>query len=182
MIIVYNSSANKMNVNLKENFIPNLVENPHVALIELLKIKGLTVSTAESFTGGNIASKLTSVSGASAVFYEGIVAYNERAKEQRLGVNKQTLEVFKPVSKETAFEMAKGLASKGNCDLAISTTGIAGPNSDDSNFPVGLCFIGINFKGDITVYGYKLNGNRQEIVNQGTNLAINLAINTIKNI
>ena len=171
-----------MDINLKENFIPNFVENSQAKLIELLKSKGLTISTAESFTGGNIASKLTSVSGASSVFYEGIVAYNENAKAQRLGVKKQTLEEFKPVSKQVAFEMAKGLASDGKCDLAISTTGIAGPNSDDSNFPVGLCFIGINLKGDITVYKYNLTGNRQEIVNQGTNLAINLAINTIKNI
>ena len=171
-----------MDINLKENFIPNLVENSQDKLIELLKSKGLTISTAESFTGGNIASKLTSVSGASSVFYEGIVAYNENAKVQRLGVKRQTLEEFKPVSLQVAFEMAKGLASDGKCDLAISTTGIAGPNSDDSNFPIGLCCIGVNFKGDITVYKYNLTGNRQEIVKQGTNLAINLAIKTIINI
>ena len=171
-----------MKIDFVENYLPTMQENPQVFLVKILKEKGFIVSTAESFTGGNIASAITSVSGASSVFYEGIVAYNEGAKVQRLGVSRQTLDEFKPVSKEVAYEMAKGLACSGKCDLAISTTGIAGPNSDCSNFPVGLCFIGINFKGNITVYKYNLAGNRQEIVNQGTNLAINLAINTINNI
>ena len=171
-----------MKVEIKENFTPTLVDDASYELINLAKSKGITISTAESFTGGNIASKLTAVSGASSVFYEGIVAYNEKAKMLRLGVDGYTLNEFKPVSKEVAYEMAKGLACSSNCDLAISTTGIAGPNSDDSNFPVGLCFIGINFKGNITVYKYNLSGDRKEITEQGTNLAINLAIYTIKNI
>ena len=170
-----------MKVELKENFIPNMHEEPQITLIEELKQMGLKISVAESFTGGNISAKLTSVSGASAVFYEGIVAYNEDAKVKRLGVSDKTIKEFYPVSCEVAYEMAKGLRVNGKCDLSIATTGIAGPNSDDSNFPVGLCFIAINFKGIVTVYKYNLNGSRREIVNQGTNLAINLAIHTINN-
>lgn len=171
-----------MKVELKENYLPIEYENANVLLIEILKSKGLKISVAESFTGGNIASKLTLVSGASSVFYEGIVAYNENAKIERLNVKSQSIEDCKPVSFEVASEMTQGLLANGKCDLAISTTGIAGPNSDDSGFPVGLCFIGVNFKGLLTVYKYTLNGTRQEIVNKATNLAINLAINTINNI
>ena len=171
-----------MCIEFKENFIPQLEENPQIVLIDLLKHNGFKVSTAESFTGGNIASKLTSVSGASAVFYEGIVAYNEDSKIKRLNVKGQTIEEFKPVSYQVALEMATGLQALTSCDLTISTTGIAGPTSDDSGFPVGLIFIGINFKGKVTVYKYNLDGNRREIVEKGTNLAINLAIYTIKNI
>ena len=171
-----------MKVEFKENFVPTLTKNASQELIGILKNKELVISTAESFTGGNIASKLTSVSGASTVFYEGIVAYNEKAKMQRLGVKSQTLETCHPVSYEVALEMAQGLLDSNNCQISISTTGIAGPNSDDSGFPVGLCFIAIGYKDLVTVYKYSLSGSRQEIVEEGTNLAINLAINTIKNI
>lgn len=171
-----------MKVDFKENFIPQSVLNPSQTLVNLLKEKGLTVSTAESFTGGKIASSITSISGSSSVFFEGVVAYNEKAKIERLGVKQETLKNYKPVSYEVALEMANGLISSGNCDLAISTTGIAGPNSDDSGFPVGLCFIGINFKGNITVYKYTLNGDRQQIVSQGVELALQLAINKLNNI
>ncbi len=171
-----------MKADFIENYTPTVEEKPQTVLVELLKGKGVVVSTAESFTGGNIASAITSVSGSSSVFYEGIVAYNENAKAERLGVSKQTIEKFKPVSYEVASEMAQGLLRGGNCQLGISTTGIAGPNSDESGFPIGLCFIGINFKGKITVYKFNLDGNRQQIVTKGTSLALQLAINTLKNI
>lgn len=171
-----------MKADFIENYTPTVEEKPQTVLVELLKGKGVVVSTAESFTGGNIASAITSVSGSSSVFYEGIVAYSENAKAERLGVSKQTIEKFKPVSYEVASEMAQGLLRGGNCQLGISTTGIAGPNSDESGFPIGLCFIGINFKGKITVYKFNLDGNRQQIVTKGTSLALQLAINTLKNI
>ena len=171
-----------MKVEFKENFIPTLINNANVELISILKSKGLTISTAESFTGGSIASKLTSVSGASSVFYEGIVAYNENAKAKRLGVTVDTIKRCHPVSYEVALEMAKGLIESKNCQIGISTTGIAGPNSDESGFPVGLCYVGIAYKDNVTVYKFNLQGSRQEIVEKGSNLAINLAINTIKNI
>ena len=165
-----------------KDFIPPKIENAHGVLVKLLKDKGLKISVAESFTGGNICAKITSVSGASSVFYEGIIAYNEKAKIGRLSVDESTLKKCYPVSKEVASQMANGLISSGNCDLAISTTGIAGPNSDESGFPVGLCFIGVSFKGKTTVYEYNLNGNRQENVSCGVQLALNIAINTLKNI
>ncbi|MBR2337643.1 MAG: CinA family protein [Clostridia bacterium] len=171
-----------MKIELLENLIPTATDNSHARFVELLKAKGFILSVAESFTGGNIASEITSVSGASSVFYEGIVAYNEKAKISRLGVQATSIERFKPVSFEVAKEMVQGLLKQGNCNFAISTTGIAGPNSDDSGFPVGLCFIGIGYGDKILVYKFNLQGTRSEIINQGTDLAIRLAIDFIKNI
>lgn len=171
-----------MEVSFIENFYPEEIEFAEITLVKLLKDKGLIVSTAESFTGGAISKKITSVSGSSSVFYEGIIAYNENAKADRLGVKIQTLNDFKPVSYQVASEMAQGLLKGKKVDLGISTTGIAGPNSDDSGFPVGLCFIGICFKQKTFVYKFNIDGNRQEIVEKGAKYALLLAINTIKNI
>ncbi|MBO4323410.1 MAG: CinA family protein [Clostridia bacterium] len=147
-------------------------------LVAALKAKKLKISTAESFTGGEIARRIVGVSGASEVFIEGIVAYSERAKTKRLGVKNSTLEKFKPVSEEVASEMLGGIEK--DCDLAISTTGLAGPNSDDSGFPVGLCFIGVSFKGKRTIYKYNFTGNRNEIVSKGAETALLLALDKIK--
>ncbi|MBQ7373859.1 MAG: CinA family protein [Clostridia bacterium] len=169
-----------MKVEFIDNFYPEEIDNAEVVLVELLKSKSLKVSVAESFTGGKISSLITSVSGASAVFYEGIVAYNENAKMQRLGVENQTISEFKPVSYQVASEMAQGLLKSKNADLGVSTTGIAGPKSDESGFPVGLCFIGISYKQKIAVYKFNFNGNREEIVKKGAKTALLLAINTIK--
>lgn len=179
--VYYNAVENKMKVEFKENFTPTLVNSANVELIGILKSKGLTISIAESFTGGNISAKLTAVSGASSVFYEGIVAYNEKAKINRLGVKCDTVKSYHPVSYEVALEMAQGLLNSKNCQVSISTTGIAGPNSDESGFPVGLCYVGIGYNDCVTVYKLNLDGSRQEIVEKGTEIAINLAINTIKN-
>lgn len=169
-----------MNRELIENFYAEKIEFAEKVLVELLKEKGLKVSTAESFTGGNISAKITSVSGSSLVFYEGVVAYNEKAKVERLGVSDKTIEQFKPVSYQVACEMAEGLLGSKNADVGISTTGIAGPNSDDSGFPVGLCFIGISYKQKTAVYKFNFDGTREEIVKKGVENALLLAINTIK--
>lgn len=170
-----------MSVDFIENFYPERIDYPERRLVALLKEKAIKISVAESFTGGNVSAKLTSISGASSVFYEGIVAYNENAKINRLGVKSQTVEKFKPVSYQVAFEMAEGLVKDSVADLGVSTTGIAGPNSDDSGFPVGLCFIGVCYKGKTKVYKYDFSGTREEIVIKGVETALLLAINTINN-
>lgn len=152
---------------------------PERLLVELLKTRSMKISVAESFTGGNISAAITSVSGASGVFYEGQVVYNENAKAARLGVSKKSLNEYKPVSKQVAYEMCLGLLKTGKCDVAISTTGIAGPNSDDSNFPVGLCYIGVGTQEKITVYKFNFKGGRSDVVNQGVKSAICLAIKNL---
>lgn len=128
-------------------------------VVELIKKLGMNISTAESCTGGMIASRLIDVPGVSEIFKEGIVSYSNDTKMKRLGVKKETLEKYGAVSKETAKEMVMGLDS----DIAIATTGIAGPDGGTPEKPVGLVYIGIRVKNDIYVEKKFFNGDRMKI-------------------
>ena len=121
--------------------------------------KPLTISTAESCTGGMIASKLIEVPGISENFIEGIVSYSNEAKIKRLKVKKETLEKYGAVSEEVAREMLAGLKT----DIGISTTGIAGPDGGTKNKPVGLVYIGIKVKDEVKVFKRELKGDRNKI-------------------
>ena len=121
--------------------------------------KPLTISTAESCTGGMIASKLIEVPGISKNFIESIVSYSNEAKIKRLKVKKETLEKYGAVSEEVAREMLAGLKT----DIGISTTGIAGPDGGTKNKPVGLVYIGIKVKDEVKVFKRELKGDRNKI-------------------
>lgn len=140
---------------------------------EMLIEKNLTISTAESCTGGLVSATLINYPGISSVFIEGCVTYSNESKINRLGVNLHTLEVHGAVSEETAREMAEGIAKNFNTNVAISTTGIAGPGGGTSDKPVGLVYIGIYVNGKTTVSKYILPGNREEIRLRATKYAIN---------
>ncbi|MGN0520205.1 MAG: CinA family protein [Candidatus Fimenecus sp.] len=124
-------------------------------VISLLSEKGLTLTAAESCTGGLIAKRLTDVSGASAVFHGSLVTYSNRLKEKWLGVQAETLQKYGAVSEQTAREMALGARKAADADLAVAVTGIAGPNSDDTNKSVGLVFIALADKDAVTVEKYE---------------------------
>lgn len=124
-------------------------------VVSLLSEKGLTLTAAESCTGGLIAKRLTDVSGASAVFHGSLVTYSNRLKEKWLGVQAETLQTYGAVSAQTAREMALGARKAADADLAVAVTGIAGPNSDDTNKPVGLVFIALADKDSVTVEKYE---------------------------
>ena len=121
--------------------------------------KTLTISTAESCTGGMVASKLIEVSGISENFMESIVSYSNEAKIKRLKVKKETLEKYGAVSEEVAREMLAGLKT----DVAISTTGIAGPGGGTKEKPVGLVYIGIRVKDEVKIFRRELKGDRNKI-------------------
>ena len=121
--------------------------------------KPLTISTAESCTGGMIASKLIEVPGISENFIESIVSYSNEAKIKRLKVKKETLEKYGAVSEEVAREMLEGLKT----DVAISTTGIAGPGGGSKEKPVGLVYIGIRVKDEVKIFRRELKGDRNKI-------------------
>ncbi len=127
--------------------------------VELVKKLGMNISTAESCTGGMIASRLIDVPGVSEIFKEGIVSYSNDAKMKRLGVKKETLEKYGAVSEETAREMVIGLDS----DVAIATTGIAGPDGGTPEKPVGLVYIGIRVRNDVYIEKRFFNGDRMKI-------------------
>ena len=121
--------------------------------------KPLTISTAESCTGGMIASKLIEVPGISKNFIESIVSYSNEAKIKRLKVKKETLEKYGAVSEEVAREMLAGLKT----DVGISTTGIAGPGGGTKDKPVGLVYIGIKVKDEVKIFRRELKGDRNKI-------------------
>ena len=149
-------------------------------LVTLLKLRNKKLSVAESFTGGGLARRITSVSGASAVYFEGINAYDERSKMKRLGVSEYNLRTAGAVSDQTAYEMALGLLNTGDCDVAIATTGLAGPKSDRSLLPIGLCYIAIGTKEKVYVYRYRFDGNRKDITEKGINYALFMAYKHLK--
>ncbi len=112
-------------------------------LVEKLIEKKLTVATCESCTGGLISKRITNVPGASEVFGYGVCTYANEAKMKLLGVQKETLEKFGAVSEQTAIEMARGMLALSGADVAVSTTGIAGPGGGTDEKPVGLVYTAV---------------------------------------
>lgn len=113
-------------------------------VVKTLNEKGLVLATAESCTGGLIAKRITDVSGSSSVFNCGIVSYSNEIKEKVLGVQHKTLETYGAVSEQTVREMVKGVLKVSGADIAVSVSGIAGPNSDNTQKPVGLIFLAVS--------------------------------------
>ncbi len=141
-------------------------------LVEKCKELSYKISTAESMTGGFIAREITRVPGSSLVFEQGFITYSNEAKMKVLGVKASTINQYSVISKEVALEMVEGLFLLTKADLCISVTGIAGPSSDEFNHPVGLCFIGVKTAKETKVFEYLLEGNREEIQTEATNLAL----------
>lgn len=149
-------------------------ENPNLeeVVIKLLQDSNFTIGICESCTGGLLSSKLTSIAGASLVFDRGLVTYSNQSKVDELMVNLNTLDKYGAVSKEVAYEMAKGLIEKTNIDLAVSITGIAGPDGGSKEKPVGLvyiCLMGI--KGHVILEEH-FSGDRKSIQNATSIVAL----------
>ena len=126
-------------------------------LAKLLKERHLTISTAESCTGGLVASMLTDISGSSEYLLESHVVYANSAKHKYLNVSNEILDTLGAVSPECAQAMAEGLQKLANCDVALCTTGIAGPTGGTKDKPVGLVYISARFNGKTTVRKYTFN-------------------------
>lgn len=148
-------------------------------LVSFLKKNDLVIATAESCTGGMIASSIVDVSGASDVFYEGLVTYSNASKMYRLGVNEATLEQFGAVSQEVALEMANGLLNQ-ETHIGISTTGIAGPNGGTESKPVGLVYIGIAGENSCDTIKSIFDGDRKYIRECAKNTALFYTLQHIK--
>lgn len=145
-------------------------------LLKKLKAQGRTLATAESCTGGGIGHLLTSISGSSAVYLGGVISYQNEVKERLLRVPAETLKQYTAVSEETAKAMAEGCRAVLQADLAISVTGLAGPNSDDSGKPVGLVYVGACNGTRTVVRENHFSGDREEVRNQAIHAAIALAL------
>ena len=119
------------------------MSNLSLKIIKLLTKKKLTVSFAESCTGGLLASSITSISGSSKVFNMGLVTYSNNAKVKLLQVPKKTITKYGAVSYETCLSMVKNLNKISKSNISISITGVAGPNGGTKEKPVGLVYIGL---------------------------------------
>lgn len=133
------------------------------ALVKKLIEKKLTISTAESCTGGLIASEITSVAGSSEIFGSGYVTYANSAKMKMLGVEDKTLADFGAVSEQTAKEMAEGAKAASGADIAVSVTGIAGPGGGTPEKPVGLVYAALADNDGTIVQKFNLDGSREKV-------------------
>ncbi|MCC3864130.1 competence/damage-inducible protein A [Terrisporobacter petrolearius] len=130
---------------------------------KILVKNNLTISVAESCTGGMVSSSLINYPGISSVFMEGCVTYSNEAKMKSLNVKEETLNSVGAVSEQCAKEMAEGVATRHNTNIGLSTTGIAGPEGGSEEKPVGLVYMGIKINDKTIVKKYIFNGDRQQI-------------------
>lgn len=144
-------------------------------LVKSLKSLNCKISTAESCTGGLVAKMITDISGASSVFEQGFVTYSNQAKMDLLGVSWETLERFGAVSEETAREMAQGALARSGADIAVSVTGVAGPEPSEGK-PVGTVCIGVANKETVLAKTFVFGGKRVEIRRQSAKMALNMAL------
>lgn len=136
--------------------------------------KNITISTAESCTGGSLGKIITSVPGASSIYGYGFITYANEAKERLLGVFPETLEKYGAVSHQTACEMAQGAKKVSGSDIAVSVTGIAGPGGGTQEKPVGLVYIAIAYNNGVEFKKLNLKGTRDEIREQTCDEVFNL--------
>ncbi len=149
-------------------------ESLEMAVVRLLKKHGLTVTTAESCTGGMLAARLVNVPGASDVFCEGYITYSNKSKRRLLDVNKRTLKKYGAVSEQTAREMAIGGVFANGADVCVAVTGIAGPDGGSEEKPVGLVYIACYLNDKALVEKYQFKGNRGKIREQTVVRALDL--------
>lgn len=143
-------------------------------VVKQLKAFGLTVTTAESCTGGLVAARLINVSGASEVIKSGFITYCDEAKHQILGVPSELLEQYTAVSEQVAEAMAIGGAKAASADACLSVTGLAGPGGGTEEKPVGLVYIGCYLRGKTVVREFRMRGNREKIREQAVVQALDL--------
>ena len=145
-----------------------------MSVVNLLEKNELTISTAESCTGGLLAGRLINVPGVSDVYKEGFTTYTNKAKRKTLGVNKSTLKKYGAVSEQTAKEMAVGAALAADTDISISVTGIAGPDGGTNEKPVGLVYIGVCIRDMVHVEEFRFSGDRANVREQTVISALGL--------
>ena len=153
---------------IKERFGPKIFTTDEsvsleMAVMQLMDENKLTITTAESLTGGMLTSRLINVPGASDVLKQGFITYSNKAKRKYLGVKKSTLDKYGAVSEQTAKEMARGGCYFTKSDVCVALTGLAGPDGGSDKTPVGTVFIGVCLCGTTKVREYHFSGERMKI-------------------
>lgn len=149
-------------------------ETMEETVVRLLTKYGLTVTTAESCTGGMVAAKIINVPGASDVFDQGYITYSNKSKRKILDVSKATLKKYGAVSEQTAREMALGGVLAADADACVAVTGLAGPDGGTEEKPVGLVYVSCCMKDEVIVEECHFNGTRQEIREHAAVTALDL--------
>ncbi|HNX24581.1 MAG TPA: CinA family nicotinamide mononucleotide deamidase-related protein [Spirochaetota bacterium] len=171
---------------IKSKFIKYILNydavSPEQELVFLLRDKGLTISTAESCTGGLIAKRITDIAGSSEVYKGSVVAYSNEIKTEFLGVSDDTLRIHGAVSENTAAEMAASVKKKFKTDVSISTTGIAGPGGGSDSKPVGTVCFGFAINEYRHTFTKQIRGNRDRIRTFSSLYAINFLRDYLKNL
>lgn len=144
--------------------------------VQALTARGCEITTAESCTGGMLASMLVNAAGASEIFKEGYITYSNEAKSRLLGVDAQALERYGSVSETVARQMAEGAAAAAGATAALSVTGIAGPGGGTKEKPVGLVYIGCYLDGTTTAERNLFHGSRLEIREASARRALELLL------
>ena len=147
-------------------------ETLEYAAVQLLRQAKWSVTTAESCTGGMIAQRITSVAGSSEIFGQAYITYSNQAKIDLLGVAPETLEAHGAVSEQTCAEMARGARERAGADFALSVTGIAGPGGGNAEKPVGLVYIGLADRQNITVSKHQFGGSRDDVRRRSSHAAL----------
>lgn len=144
----------------------------------LLHLKGKTLVTAESCTGGGIGSALTAIPGSSEVYKGGIISYTNWVKHNLLSVPQELLDTLGAVSAPVAEAMARGAKQALQADVAVSVTGLAGPGGDEFGNPVGLVFIGLSDETQTLSRRYLFSGDREQVRAQAVRAALELVLET----
>lgn len=153
---------------------------PEYQVYELLKKNRITLTTAESATGGMIAAALVNVPGISEFFTEGYVTYSDEAKIKMIHVSPTTIQTYGVVSSETAADMAQSAAKTAGTDAAVSVTGVAGPDGGTDECPVGRVFIGAALDGKTVTRKFTFDGDRMQIRQQAAREALLLLIDILQ--
>ena len=148
-------------------------------LVKITNEQTITLSTAESCTGGLIAGAITEIPGSSSIFHRGYVTYSNLAKQQVLNVQSHELEKFGAVSKEVASQMAMGAKLTSNVDISIAVTGIAGPSGGTVEKPIGTVCIALAFKENIKVKDFLFKGDRTKIRMSTVRTALEIVVKEI---
>ena len=152
-------------------------DSPELQLNRLLASRnGPTLATAESCTGGTVASRISSLSGSSAYFLGSVVAYSNAVKHDVLSVSQSVLDERGAVSPECARAMAIGVRKLIGSDIAISTTGIAGPKGGTPRKPAGLVYIGIATSTWLEAFEFRFEGDRARVIDQAASQALTILL------
>ena len=180
--VLLNEMDAKLSAILGDNIFGRDETTMEVAVVKSLITRRLTIATAESCTGGLISSKITDVAGSSAAMLMGVTAYSNESKIKILGVDPAIIKEFGAVSEQTAKAMAEGIRKLSGADIAISTTGIAGPDGGSKEKPVGLVYIAISTKNGNSVNKQRFIGGREQFKMRASQTALDMVRRAIEHI